>query len=191
LIGFIKVNLTKPHSGVNDKEIMSLNFQFHASSFMQRGLAMTSRQAKNEFFEPDSLFRKAKEGDTMKVFIADDSPILRERLKAILSDFPEVEIAGQAQDAPKAIKSIKELKPDVVILDIRMPGGSGIDVLKDIKGNKPTPVVSTLTNYPYPEYRKKCMDLWADFFFAKSTESNQLPEAVKELIHDSYNVLNK
>jgi hypothetical protein len=51
---------------------------------------MTSRQAKNEFFEPDSLFRKAKEGNTMKVFIADDSPIFRERLKAILSDFPEV-----------------------------------------------------------------------------------------------------
>ena len=148
---------------------------------------MTGQQAKNELFESNRSTNQAKERDTMKVFIADDSQILRERLKTMLSDFPEVEISGQAQDTPEAIRSIKELKPDVVILDIRMPGGSGIEVLQSIKKDRPEIKVIVFTNYPYPQYRKKCMDLGADFFFAKATESDQIPVAVSELIQGSRN----
>ena len=55
----------------------------------------------------------------MKVFIADDSQVLRERLDEMLSDLPGIEIMGYAQDVPEAITSIKKLNPDVVILDIR------------------------------------------------------------------------
>jgi len=146
---------------------------------------MTSGQAKNELFKSDRLARKAEGSDTVKVFIADDSPILREHLKTMLSDFPEVEISGQAKDTPEAITSIKKLKPDVVILDIRMPGGSGIEVLQSIKKDRPDIKVIMFTNYPYPQYRKKCMDLGADFFFAKATESDQIPLAVSELIQGS------
>ena len=135
---------------------------------------MKSQQSKNELFGYNRLTKKVKGSDTMKVFIADDSPILRERLKTMLSDFPEVEIAGQAQDTPEAIKSIKELKPDVVILDVRMPGGSGIEVLQSIKKDRPDIKVIVFTNYPYPQYRKKCMDLGADFFFAKATSYCQM-----------------
>ena len=122
----------------------------------------------------------------MNVFIADDSPILIERLKTMLSDFPEVEIVGQAEDTYGAIKSIKKLKPDLVILDIRMPGGSGIEVLQTIKKDRPDIKVIVFTNYPYPQYRKKCMDLGADFFFAKATESEQLPVAVSKLIKNTH-----
>jgi DNA-binding NarL/FixJ family response regulator len=134
----------------------------------------------------DERRRRRKTLGSMKILIADDSPILRERLKTMLSDFPEVEIAGQAHDTPEAIKSIKELKPDVVILDIRMPGGSGIEVLQSIKKDRPDIKVIVFTNYPYPQYRKKCMDLGADFFFAKATESDQIPVAVSELIKNAH-----
>jgi len=123
----------------------------------------------------------------MKVFIADDSPILCERLKTMLSDFPEVEISGQAKDTPEAIKFIKELKPDVVILDIRMPGGSGIEVLQSIKKDRPDIKVIVFTNYPYPQYRKKCMDLGADFFFAKATESEEVPKVIEQLLKNAEN----
>jgi len=123
----------------------------------------------------------------MKVFIADDSPILCERLKTMLSDFPEVEISGQAKDTPEAIKFIKELKPDVVILDIRMPGGSGIEVLQSIKKDRPDIKVIVFTNYPYPQYRKKCMDLGADFFFAKATESEEVPKVIEQLLKNAKN----
>jgi DNA-binding NarL/FixJ family response regulator len=69
----------------------------------------------------------------MGVFIADDSPILRERLQMMLYEYPGVEIAGEAQNAPEAVQSIRKLKPDLVIQDIWMPGGGGIEVLQRIK----------------------------------------------------------
>ncbi len=66
----------------------------------------------------------------MRIFIADDSSVVRERLTAMLSNLEEIETIGQAQDVDEAISSIEELKPDAVILDIQMPGGTGIDVMK-------------------------------------------------------------
>ena len=106
----------------------------------------------------------------MKVFIADDSAEVRERIVDMISEAESIEIVGQAESVPDAIGAIRQLKPDVVILDIRMPGGCGIDVLKTIEKNGGIPVVIMLTNYPYPQYRKKCFDAGADFFFDKSSE---------------------
>jgi len=117
----------------------------------------------------------------MKVFIADDSKVLRERVIEMFSELPGIEIIGHAQDVPEALTAIKKLNPDVVILDIRMPGGSGIDVLQDIKKEKQAPVVIILTNYPYPQYRKKCLGLGADYFFDKSTEFEKITELFKQL----------
>ena len=121
----------------------------------------------------------------MKVFIVDDSAIVRERLVTMLSELQEVEIIGQAEDSLEATKSILKLKPDAVILDIRMPGGSGIDVLQQIKNHKPAPIVIMLTNYPYPQYRKKCLDAGADFFFDKATEFHEVTAVLEQMIHDS------
>lgn len=120
----------------------------------------------------------------MKVFIADDSAPVRERLKTMLSELQGVEVAGQAGDAVEATKSILELKPDVVILDIRMPGGGGIDTLRNIKRVTPAPRVIMLTNYPYPQYRKRCMDAGADFFFDKSSEFHKVIEVLKQMMQD-------
>jgi DNA-binding NarL/FixJ family response regulator len=122
----------------------------------------------------------------MRVFIADDSALLRERLIDMLSELEGIEIVGQAQDSLSAVRSIHKLKPDVVILDIWMPGGSGFNVLQNIKKNKVAPVVIMFTNYPYSQYRKKCMDEGADFFFDKSSEFEKINEVLKQLVKDSH-----
>ena len=126
-----------------------------------------------------------REEDLVRVLIADDSAVVCERVKTMLLELPEIEIAGQARDAVEATKSILELKPDVVILDIRMPGGSGIEVLRKIKQHKTAPAVIMLTNYPYPQYRKRCMDAGADFFLDKSSEFNKIVEILKQMLEDS------
>ena len=118
----------------------------------------------------------------MKVFIADDSPIVYERLINMLSKLKGIEIIGKAQDVDEATNSIQRLKPDAVILDIQMPGGSGIDILKHIKKEQPATVVIILTNYPYPQYRQRCMDEGADFFFDKSTELDKITRVFKQLV---------
>jgi len=117
----------------------------------------------------------------MKIFIADDSAVVRERLIEMLSELPEIEIIGQAQDGLEATNLIKKLNPDVVILDIRMPRENGIDVLQNIKRDKQAPIVIMLSNYSYPQYRKKCMEAGADFFFEKSTEFEKVMEVVKKV----------
>ena len=120
----------------------------------------------------------------MRLFIADDSEILRVRLIDMLSEIEGVEIVGQAQESLEAIESIQKLNPHVVILDIRMPQENGIKVLEAIKKDDQSPTVIIFTNYPYPQYRKRCMDLGADFFFDKSTEFEKLIDTVKYLVHN-------
>lgn len=121
----------------------------------------------------------------MRVFIADDSPLVLERLTRMLSELPgTVELIGQASDAREAAEAIRRLKPDVVILDIRMPGGSGIDVLRQIKRERAAPVVVMLTNYSYHQYRDTCMAIGADFFLDKSTEFEKIPEVLQRLLQN-------
>jgi DNA-binding NarL/FixJ family response regulator len=102
-------------------------------------------------------------------------------LVTLLSGIGKVEIVGQARDAAEAIMSIRESKPDVVILDVRMPEGTGIDVLRAIHEEKPAPRVIMLTNYPLAQYRKKCLEAGASFFFDKSTEFHKIPQAIEQL----------
>lgn len=117
----------------------------------------------------------------LRLLIADDSKFLQERLVAIISDLPDIEIVGQAFDGFTATDLINDTKPDVVLLDIRMPKLSGIDVLTQIKKGKSIPQIIVLTNYPYPQYRKRCTELGADYFFHKDSEFEKLSSTIKAL----------
>jgi len=103
----------------------------------------------------------------------------------MISELPGIEVIGQAESAEKAINTIRILKPDVAILDIRMPGGSGFEVLENIKRDKSTPLMIVLTSYPYPQYKKKCLDSGADYFFDKSTEFQKVIGVLKKFIKKS------
>jgi DNA-binding NarL/FixJ family response regulator len=120
----------------------------------------------------------------MKVLIVDDSAIMRERLIKLLSTVKGIEKIEEAKNVSEAVNSVREHNPDVVILDIKLSRESGIDLLRDIKKNTPVPVVIILTSYPYPQYRKKCLELGADFFFDKSSDINRLIEVLKKLVKD-------
>lgn len=117
----------------------------------------------------------------IKVLIADDSPVVRERLATMLNELAGIKVVGHAEDVAGTIRMIRKLKPDVVILDIMMPGGNGVDVLKNIKQDKTPPMVIILTNYPYPEYRQKCLHAGANFFLDKTTEFDQIPALFEQL----------
>ena len=117
----------------------------------------------------------------MNVFLVDDSQAIRHRLKRMLAAVPEVNVIGEAGDSQEAIDAILNQRPDVVLLDIHLANGSGIDVLRSLKKNRPAPAVIVLTNYPYPQYRQKCLQAGADFFFVKSTEFDQVIPALQEL----------
>lgn len=121
------------------------------------------------------------EDKKIRVFIADDSATVRERLISLLRDMPAVDIVGTAADAAEAISAIQQLKPDVVILDIRMPAGSGIGVLRSLQKWEAKPKFIMLTNYPFLQYRKTCLEAGASYFFDKSSEFEKIPQALEQL----------
>jgi len=124
----------------------------------------------------------------MKVFIADDSPLFVERLAELLRDVPGVEVSGQAGDVSESVRCIRQMKPDAVILDLQMPGGSGLDVLRAIRPNHPGLYVLICTNYPYPQYREQCISAGANFFLDKSAEFERIPAILRDLMQSETKV---
>jgi DNA-binding NarL/FixJ family response regulator len=110
--------------------------------------------------------------------------VVRERLVEIIKGIEGVEIAGVAADEPEARALVAGSHPDVVVLDIRIPGGSGIDVLQYVKARAPSPVVIMLTNFPYPQFREKCLELGADHFLDKTLEFERVPQILSALVRE-------
>jgi DNA-binding NarL/FixJ family response regulator len=117
----------------------------------------------------------------LRVLIADDSAQIRLRLAAMLDSIDGVEVVGDAESMQGALAAITELKPDLVILDLHLPDGSGFNVLEQVQAERPGLKVIVLTNYPLPAYRDRCGDLGTEHFFDKSTEFAQAVELVRQL----------
>lgn len=122
----------------------------------------------------------------MRVLIVDDSAMVAERIAAMVTELSEdVALVGRAEDAPGAVDAVRELRPNVVILDIQLRRGSGLDVLAAVKQDYPDTIVMMLTNFPYPQYRQKCKAAGAEFFFDKSTEFDKVRETLQRLHRNS------
>jgi DNA-binding NarL/FixJ family response regulator len=118
----------------------------------------------------------------MRVFIADDSTVVVERLAGLLEEVPGAQLVGQAGDVPEAVRGVQKMKPDALILDLQMPGGSGLDVLRAIRTEYPNLYVLVCTNYPYPQYREQCLSAGANFFLDKSADFEKIPGILRELV---------
>jgi DNA-binding NarL/FixJ family response regulator len=131
---------------------------------------------------PPVRFHEALLVVDMRIFVAEDSPIMVRHLVALLTGIGGIEIVGQTHDAREAARAIRELKPDVVTLDLQLVGGSGIDVLKKIKQEEPGPIVIVLTNCTSPPFRRRSVEAGADFFLDKTTELHKIKEIIQNLL---------
>jgi len=118
---------------------------------------------------------------TLNVLIADDSPLVRERLATLLLELDGIELVGQVGTADEALQAVERLKPDVLILDLRMPGNSVMEALEAIKQGEAAPVVIVLTAFPYPQYRRRCLEAGAEHFFDKATEFERVGQVLQQL----------
>jgi DNA-binding NarL/FixJ family response regulator len=99
----------------------------------------------------------------------------------------EVHLAGASGEPRQAVTAIRRLHPDAVILDIRMPGMNGIQVLRAIKEDHPSTVVIMFTNYPFEPYRRECTEAGADYFLHKSTEFEKINEILDVVVRKNEN----
>ena len=114
----------------------------------------------------------------MNVFIVEDSPILRSRLEAMIAAIPGARAVGYAEGADDAVRQILALRPDVVVLDIHLKQGTGLDILRKVSTEAPQVRFYVLTNYPMESYRRSAERLGARGFFDKSTEFDRLRQAL-------------
>ena len=114
----------------------------------------------------------------MKLVIVEDSLLLRGKIVEMLSSIIGLQIVGMSGEPKDAIDKINRSNPDMVILDIKLQNGSGIDVLQYIKEEYPRMIVIMFTNYLYPQMVNRCMELGADYFFDKSRDFYQLKDIV-------------
>ena len=126
----------------------------------------------------DQNIKQSGNDTTMNILIIDDSEVIRNRLYYILSEVDNINVIEQASNTTEGYELYCTLKPDIIILDIRMPDESGIKLLKKIKQEDANTTIAILTNYPYSAYQKRCMELGADYFLDKSTEFSKIKDII-------------
>lgn len=114
---------------------------------------------------------------SIKVFLADDSQQIRERVNAILGA-AHMDVIGQAATPDTCIAGILGSHPDVVVLDVQLEGGTGLQVLKAVRSADPDVAFVVFSNNSAPAYRKRYLGEGAVRFLDKSTEFDQLAHAV-------------
>lgn len=114
--------------------------------------------------------------DPVKVFLADDSAPIRERVAQLLGH--SAQIVGEAQTPEASIAGILSAQPDVVVLDVQLEGGTGLQVLQAVRQAEPGIAFVVFSNNAGPAYRRRYLGAGALTFLDKSSEFDQLPAAV-------------
>jgi DNA-binding NarL/FixJ family response regulator len=129
--------------------------------------------------------RRALPGHTapLRVFLVEDSILLRDTIIRAVTDAGHIEFVGHADSERQAVEGINRCLPDVVIVDICLREGNGLDVLRSVTQMIwiRLPILIVLTNHPYPEYSQACRRLGADYFFDKSTEFEDVGNLLETL----------
>jgi two-component system, LytTR family, response regulator len=123
----------------------------------------------------------ASSSDSLRALIVDDEPLARDGIRLMLRAMPDVDIVGEAGDGVAAVRAIAALRPDVVLLDIQMPGMSGFDVVKQIAAEH-LPLIVFVT--AYDEHALKAFDVHAFDYLLKPLNRDRLTEAITRVRAD-------
>ncbi len=123
--------------------------------------------------------RGAMKPSSTRILIIDDSDLIRELLRQILGGIEGVEIVGEATNGETGVARVQELRPDIVTLDLRLNGTSGVDVLQQIQALPDPPRVIVVTDYPFSSSRRRCLALGAAHFLDKASEIPKLVDLIR------------
>ena len=118
---------------------------------------------------------------TIRVFIADDHAIVREGLKQILAESPDIIVAGEAENGTDAVRTFRKSKCKVVLLDISLPDKSGIEVLKQIKKESPELAVLMLSMHREDQYAIRSLKAGAAGYLTKQSAPRELVTAIRQV----------
>jgi DNA-binding NarL/FixJ family response regulator len=116
---------------------------------------------------------------TIRVVIADDQELIRSGLSTVLDAQPDIEVVGEAKDGSEAVTMVRRLRPDVVLMDIRMPNVDGLQATRRIVDRPDAPRVLILTTFDADEYVYEAMTGGASGFLLKDVRPEQLAHAIR------------
>jgi DNA-binding NarL/FixJ family response regulator len=115
----------------------------------------------------------------IRVVIADDHAILREGLRALLAAAGDIDVIGEASDGREAVEACQKLNPDILLLDVSMPGLGGFEALLDLRRNNSTVKVLVLSQYDHPESIRRFVQAGASGYLLKRSVATDLARAIR------------
>ena len=116
----------------------------------------------------------------IKILIADDHPVVRKGLKEIIEEIPDMAVRGEASTGHEALEKVRKGDFDIVVLDISMPAGNGLDILKQLKDEKPELSVLILSMYPEEHYAVRVLRAGASGYLTKESAPEELIAAIRK-----------
>jgi DNA-binding NarL/FixJ family response regulator len=119
--------------------------------------------------------------DKIRGLIVDDHPVVRRGLHSILTNMNDLEVVGEAEDAAQALERTSTLQPDVVLLDIRMPGSTGLQIIPSLKSAHEAVKILVLTSHDSDEHLFSALSTGAHGFLLKSIAHEELPKVIRRV----------
>jgi len=118
---------------------------------------------------------------SLRILLVDDHEVVRVGLRGLIERQPEMEVVGEAGSVREAVSQAKQLTPDVVVLDIRLPGGDGLEACRQIKAQRPETRIIVLTSYPDDEMLFDAIACGAEGYVLKQIGSDDLIRALEQV----------
>src|SRR5262245_3941548 len=119
---------------------------------------------------------------TTRILLADDHPVVRQGIKQVLTGAFHPALVGEAANAEEGMTEIRSTDWDVLVLDLTLPGESGLDLLKDVRRERPTLPVPVLSMDPHHQFARRAISAGASGYLTKDSAPNELVKAVGEVI---------
>ena len=117
--------------------------------------------------------------ESMRILIADDHPVVREGLSAMLNRQPDIEVVGEAENGKECVEKTRKLRPDIVLMDLRMPEMDGVEAMRQIAATNPEVRFIVLTTYDNDEYIFKGIEAGARAYLLKDSPREELFKAIR------------
>jgi DNA-binding NarL/FixJ family response regulator len=117
----------------------------------------------------------------IRVLVADDHTIIRDGLKQILADTPDLVVAGEAANGNEALEQVRDGTWDVLVLDVSMPGRSGLDLIKQIRKEKPRLPILVFSMHQEEQYAARALRAGASGYLTKEADGTQLVEVIRKV----------
>lgn len=117
----------------------------------------------------------------IRIVLADDHALVREGLKRIVADAPDFSVVGEAADGTEVMRAVRELEFDVLVLDLSMPGRSGMELIKLVKAEKPRLRILVLSMHQETQYAVRAIKSGASGYLTKESAPAQLGEAIRKI----------